>query len=123
MNKKKKSYLFITTLMYSILWILKINIKLKIIILLIAFLEGIVAKLYQTSVTRFLYALGKHYNTLDYVTITEILFNVIRLLITLIILLFVDDLKIILYICTFGLFLTGVVKFNDLNDKWLLKNQ
>ncbi len=115
-NKKKKSYLFITTLIYSILWILKINVKVKIIILIIAFLEGIVSKLYQTSVTRFMYALGKHYKTLDYVTITEILYNVIRLLITLIIFLFVNDLKLILYICTVGLFLTGIVKFNDLND-------
>ena len=115
-NKKKKSYLFITALMYSILWILKININIKTIILVIALLEGIVSKLYQTSVTRFLYALGKHYDTLDYVTITEILFNVIRLLITLIIILLIDDLKIILYICTVGLFLTGLVKFNDLND-------
>lgn len=115
-NKKKKSYLFITALIYSILWILKINIKIKFIILIIALLEGIISKLYQTSVTRFMYALGKHYKTLDYVTITEILYNVIRLLITLIIYFFVNDLKLILYICTIGLFLTGIVKFNDLND-------
>lgn len=116
MNKKKKSYLFITTLIYSILWILKIEIDVKQVILIIALLEGIVSKLYQTSVTRFLYALGKHYDTLDYVTITEILFNIIRLIITLIILFFINDLKIILYLCTVGLFLTGIIKFNDLND-------
>ncbi|MBE6153057.1 MAG: MFS transporter [Firmicutes bacterium] len=116
MNKKKKSYLFITTLIYCILWILKININIKIIILLIALLEGIVSKLYQTSVTRFMYALGKHYDTLEYVTITEILFNLMRLIIILFMFIFIKDLKIILYICIVGLFLTGIVKFNDMND-------
>ena len=108
--------MFITTLIYSLLWILKINFKIKIIILIIALLEGIISKLYQTSVTRFLYALGKKYDTLDYVTTVEILFNIVRFIIVLISILFINDLKILLYICTFGLFLTGIVKFNDLND-------
>jgi len=115
-NKKKKSYLFITALFYSILWFLKINVKIKIFVLVIAFLEGIISKIYQTSVTRFLYALGQHYDTLEYVTITEMLFSVIRSIIVLIALLFIKDLKILLYICTIGLFLTGIVRFNDLND-------
>ena len=115
-NKKKKSYMFITALIYSILWLLKINIKIKIAILIIALLEGIISKLYQTSVTRFLYALGKKYDTLDYVTAVEILFNIVRFIIVLISILFINNLKILLYICTFGLFLTGIVKFNDLND-------
>lgn len=115
-NKKKKSYLFITALAYSILWFLKINVRLKIFILVVAFLEGIISKIYQTSVTRFLYALGKKYDTLDYVTVVELLFNVVRFLIILIAILFISDLKIFLYICTVGLLLTGIVKFNDLND-------
>ena len=115
-NKKKKSYLFITTVFYSILWLLKININVKIFILIIAFLEGVISKIYQTSVTRFLYALGKHYDTLEYVTITEILFNIIRSIIIFTTLFFIKDLKILLYICTIGLFLTGIVRFNDLND-------
>lgn len=115
-SKKKKSYLFITTVFYTILWLLKINIKLKIIILIVAFLEGITSKIYQTSVTRFLYALGKKYDNLNYVTVVEMLFNIVRFIITLITYFFIKDLKVFLYICTIGLFLTGIVKFNDLND-------
>jgi len=121
-NKKKKSYLFITTIFYSILWFLKVNVKVKIYILIIAFLEGIISKIYQTSVTRFLYALGKHYNTLEYVTITEILFNIIRSIIIFTALFFIKDLKILLYMCIIGLFLTGIIRFDDLNDNEIHNN-
>lgn len=115
-SKRKKSYLFITTLFYSTLWILKINVSIKIIILIVAFLEGITSKIYQTSVTRFLYALGKKYDAFNYVNVAEMLFNLVRFIIILIVFIFIKDLKIFLYICTVGLFLTGIVKFNDLND-------
>ena len=116
MNKKKKSYMLFCALLYSILWIFKINIKIKILVLVIALLEGIISKLYQTSVTRFLYSLGHHFNTIEYVTITEILFGVIRFIIVLIAFLFIKDLKILLYICSIGLLFTGFIKFDDLND-------
>jgi len=115
-NKRKKSYLLPIAIFYSLLWVLKINIKLKIIVLIIAFLEGIISKIYQTSTTRFLYSLGKHFNTIEYVTIIELLFGLIRFLIIVITVLFIKDLKLLLYICSFGLLLTGIVKFNDLND-------
>ncbi len=114
-SKKKKSYMLPTTILYCLVWVLKINIKIKIIILVIAFLEGIISKIYQTSVTRFLYDLGRKFNTLEYVTVIEIFFNIIRFIIILFAVLFIKDLKILLYICTLGLLLTGFVKFNDLN--------
>ena len=114
-SKKKKSYMLPTTILYCLVWVLKINIKVKIIILVIAFLEGIISKIYQTSVTRFLYDLGRKFNTLEYVTVIEIFFNIIRFIIILFAVLFIKDLKILLYICTLGLLLTGFVKFNDLN--------
>lgn len=116
-NKKKKSYMLFCAIIYSILWILKINIKVKILVLIIAFLEGIISKIYQTSVTRFLYSLGHHFNTIEYVTFVEMLFSIIRFIIILLAFIFIKDLKVLLYICTFGLLLTGFIKFDDLNDK------
>ena len=65
---------------------------------------------YQNCQTR-----GRKYNTLEYVTVIEIFFNIIRFIIILFAVLFIKDLKILLYICTLGLLLTGFVKFNDLN--------
>lgn len=115
-NKKKKSYMLPCACFYSLLWILKINIGIKILVLLIAFLEGITSKIYQTSTTRFLYSLGHHFNTIEYVTVIEMLFSLIRFIIILIAFLFIKDLKILLYICSIGLLLTGFIKFNDLND-------
>ena len=63
MNKKKKSYLLFIAILYSLLWILKINIKIKVIVLIITFLEGISAKIYQLIISRFMYSLGKNYNS------------------------------------------------------------
>lgn len=114
-SKKKKSYMIPTTCLYCLVWILKLNIKIKMIVLIIAFLEGIVSKIYQTSVTRFMYDLGKKFNTLEYVTIIEMYFNIIRFIIILFAILFIRDLKILLYICTIGLLITGFIKINDLN--------
>lgn len=120
-NKRKKSYLLPTAIFYSLLWFLKINVNVKIIVLIIAFLEGIISKIYQTSTTRFLYSLGKHFNTIEYVTVVEMLFGFIRFIIISIALLFIKDLKLLLYICSLGLLLTGFVKFNDLNDEKQIK--
>ena len=49
------------------------------------------------------------------------LFGLIRFIIISIALLFIRDLKLLLYICSFGLLLTGFVKFNDLNDEKQIK--
>lgn len=115
-SKKKKSYLIPTTIFYFLLWILKINIKIKIIILIIGFFEGIISKIYQTSLNRVFYDVGKKLNIVSYVMITELFLNLVKLIIMILLVIFIKDLKIFLYVCTLGLLLTGFVKYNDLND-------
>ena len=113
MNKKKKSYLLFVAILYSILWILKINIRIKLLVIVITFLEGITCKIYQLIISRFMYSLGKKYNSCDYALITEFLFNFIRSIIIIIYLLFINDLKIFLYICSIFILISGFIKFKD----------
>lgn len=48
--------------------------------------------------------------------ITELFLNLVKLIIMILLVIFIKDLKIFLYVCTLGLLLTGFVKYNDLND-------
>lgn len=113
MNKKKKSYLIFVASFYALLWILKINIKIKILVLCITFLEGITSKIYQLIIARFMYALGKNYNSCDYAIATEMLFNFIRFIIISIYLIFINNIKIFLYICSIFILMSGFIKFKD----------
>lgn len=115
-SKKKQSYIIPTVIIFSILWILKINIKTKFIILIIAFIEGIISKIYQTTSSRLFYDVGEKFNIANYIIITELFLNIIKLIIIILFVIFIKDLKILLYICIGGLFLTGFIKYNDLND-------
>ena len=113
MNKKKKSYLYIVAPIYFLLWILKINIKIKLLVIIITFIEGISAKIYQLIISRFLYAIGKYYNAFNYSIITEILFSFIRFIIIVIYLIFIKDLKTFIIICSLFLLASGFIKIKD----------
>ena len=114
-SKKKKSYLAVISIIFFIIWILKINISIKFIIILIAFFEGIISKLYQIVINRFTYVLGKHYSYFNYIIVLELLFNFIKFIIMLIFMFFIKDLKLILYICACSFIVTSFVKFDDMH--------
>jgi len=103
-NKKdiEKYYKYINIL-FTIILLLKLNINNKIILLVIAFLEGIGVKTNELISTMNLYR-NKSSRT-GYLIVSEIIFCLVRGLILSIIYIFKLDLKLSLYLLLIGIFL------------------
>lgn len=87
--------------------ILKLNIRNSIIILLVAFLEGIGQKIYEIISLENLYN-NENKDIHSYLFKEELIFCLTRALITLIFCLFTSNIVLILYICIIGIFISGL---------------
>ena len=115
-NKKniEKYYKYINIL-FTIVLLLKLNISHKIILLIIAFFEGIGVKTNELISTMNLYQ-HKSSRT-GYIIISEIIFCLVRGLILSIIYVFNFDLKFSLYLLLIGIFLLSFAYKKDTHTK------
>lgn len=95
------------SLMLGIILLFKINIKSSIFLLFIAFLEGILVKLYDGYSISYLYDI-KDISINKYLIIEETIFFVSKSIIMLLFIGFSLNLKIILLICIVGIILSGL---------------
>ena len=94
------------TILLGITLFLKLNIKKTYFLLLIAFIEGCLTKIYETFSLKNLYESGN--NSIDsYLLTEEIIFLMTKSTIIIICLLFSINLKTILYINIIGIILSG----------------
>lgn len=112
-NQNKLFILFCT--LFSIILLFKINVINKTILLIIAFLEGIGTKMYETVSLENIYNEGINKEVTSYLTIAEFIFCFMRGLICLIFYLFINDIKIMLYICIIFIFLSSFTKYKKNN--------
>lgn len=107
---KHKSYLSITIILLSVCFLIKLFIHDNYIFLSIAILEGIFTKMEELSISSNIYKLGKNFNYMSYILITENLFNLSRIFISSILLLF-NNILTMLIICIIGFFTCSFFKF------------
>ena len=113
MDQKKKDYLFLSGILGCIVYILKLNIHYIFLVLAIGFIEGITDKMYEVAFNRNLYALGTHYDGINYSILMEGFQNISRVVIIMFFAFIIVDLKLIFYFSAFMLVLTGFVGFDD----------
>lgn len=101
-----KSFKYIN-IIFVIILLLKLNIKDKTILLIIAFLEGLLYKTSELYGTRILYQ--NENNTYGYIFLSEIIFLLTRIII-LIIMYLINNLIAMLYILIFIIFLISLKK-------------
>ena len=106
-NKINNKYIKYITIFLGIILTIKLNINNNILLLLIAFLEGIGIKLFEKNSLYSLYHNIKKDNVITYLLIEEIIFFTTKSIIMLIFILFIKNLKIILYICIIGIIISG----------------
>lgn len=106
----QNKYFIILTTLFVVVLLFKINILNKTVLLIIAFLEGIGTKMYETVSLENIYNEGIDKEVTSYLTITEFIFCFMRGFICLMFYIFIDDIKIMLYICIAGIFLSSFVK-------------
>jgi len=112
LDKQKKDYLILASVLLSIVWILKLNVLSSFIILIIAFLEGLVEKMYDTTYNYNNYTLGSKYNSLSFVSYLEGIQNLFRSIIILIVIILIKDLIIFLYLSSFMLIVSSLIGFD-----------
>ncbi len=113
----KHNYLKISTTLLASILFLDMIIKSKYLVLIIVFIEGIIIKLYETSVTNIMYALKGDLEGSCYFLYMEILYNIGRIIIVLFMLIFHLKMRTVLYLCIIFIFISGFIKVRIPNKK------
>lgn len=113
MDKNKKDYLKLSSILLALTFLIKLNIKGSIIFLIVVFFEGIFKSSLDTIVQRNTYAYGKNYNSISYIGFSETIINLSKVLILIIFYLINVNLKVILLISVFTIFLNSFIGFDD----------
>lgn len=112
-DKNKNDYIIFSSLFVMIIWIFKLNITSSAFMLGIGLFQGLSDRMYEVSTSRNMYMLGKNYDSMTYIMVTEGIYNVARIFICLIGFLLLKDLKLFLYLCGISIFVAGLVGFNS----------
>jgi len=113
MDKNKKDYFKISSLLLSGIYLFKITITNPKIFLIIIFLEGIMKSSLDTIVQRNTYAYGKNYDAPSYISFIELINNIFRTLFLIIFFILDLSLKQIIIFSIVGLLINAFIKFDD----------
>ena len=106
----KKNFLTLSLVLVVLVFFMKCNVT-GILLVIVSFFEGIVGKMHEISMSKEFYALSKKFEYYNYNLAYEVIQNVSRTVMTLILLIFIKDLKMMIYV-TLLVMLTGIfVKF------------
>lgn len=107
-----KKYFKYLNILFSIILILKLNTTNKYIILILALFEGLGIKMFEIVSSEYIYSINKNTNIKGYILEVEIIFCLVRSIICLISY-FINNIKIILYINIFFIFIISFIKRNN----------
>ena len=93
-----------------IVYLLKVSFTTYILVLIV-FLEGIATKMYELSISKEMYSLSKKFDYSNYNLVYELVLSVFRSIILIICYFFVDDLKVMIYIAVFFVFISAFIKY------------
>lgn len=113
MDKNKKDYLKPMLMIMLITLLIKLNIKSSTLMLIIIFIEGISKTALDTIILRNTYSYKANYDNISYILFIEQLYSLFRIIILIIYLLIGINLKTILYIGTFSLFINTIIGFKQ----------
>ena len=103
----KKNYLKLSIFLTCLVYIFKANVV-SIGLVIISLLEGIAIKMYEISINKELYTLSKKFEYNNYNLVYEVLCKIFRAFVLIISYLFIDDLKVMIYISV-GFILLGIL--------------
>ena len=113
MDKNKKDYLKPMLIIMFITLLIKLNVNSSAIMLLIIFIEGISKTALDTIILRNTYSYKTNYDNISYILFIELLYSLFRFIIIIVYLIIGINLKTILYIGTFSLFINTLIGFKQ----------
>ena len=102
-------------ILFCIILLLKLNITGKYLILVIGFFEGLGIKMFEIVSAENIYNIKKDTNIKGYIVLVEIIFCFTRSIFCLIVY-FINDIKIILYISIVLIFIISFIKRKEVKD-------
>lgn len=115
-----KNYLKLSIILTVIVYFLKANSTFYLLII-ISFLEGIFTKMYELSISKEFYVLSKQFEYYNYNYIYEFIQNIFRTIVVLVLFLFGNNLKSMIYIVLLFIILGALFNFKQVkykNDKF-----
>lgn len=106
---KNKNYLHLSIYMSSIIYLLNVNLT-SWLLIPISFFKSIFMKMHEISINKELLVSSKDYDYTNYTLVYEFVQNILRLFVTLI-LLFINNLKVMIYIVILFVFVGYFIKF------------
>ena len=87
------------------------------LLILVAFLEGIVTKMYELSMSKEFYSLSKKFEYTNYNLVYELVLSIFRTFILLVCFVFIKDLKIMIYFSVALILFGLILKFRPIKGK------
>ena len=112
----KKNYLKLSILLIGLVYLFKANIT-SYLLILVAFLEGIVTKMYELSMSKEFYSLSKKFEYTNYNLVYELVLSIFRTFILLVCFVFIKDLKIMIYFSVALILFGLILKFRPIKGK------
>lgn len=107
-----KNYLKLSIILTVIVYFLKANSTFYLLII-ISFLEGIFTKMYELSISKEFYVLSKQFEYYNYNYIYEFIQNIFRTIVVLVLFLFGNNLKSMIYIVLLFIILGALLNFKQ----------
>ena len=97
MTDGKKNYLKLSIILTCLVYVIKAN-AVSVLLIVISSIEGIVIKMYEISMNKEMYSLSKKFEYNNYNLMYEIVCKIFRFIILAISYIFIDDLKMMIYL-------------------------
>ena len=113
----KKDYIFVSSFLVALIYFIKLNVLNVYFFIFISIFQGLVDRMYELVTGNNVYSFGKDYNKISYIIVIESLFNISRVLVCFIGLVFSFNIEYFLYLCAFIIIISGIVgfKYNKLH--------
>ena len=112
----KKNFIKLSILLVCFISIVKAN-STSFLLIFISFLEGIFNKMYELSIHKEFYVMSKKFEYYNYNLIYEMIQNFSRSFIVLLLLIFIKDLKVMIYIVIIFILLGILIDFKHLKKR------
>lgn len=107
----KKNYLKLSIFCICLIYVLKASITIGSILVIIVFLEGFFAKMYELSISKEFYALSKKYEYLNYNYVYEYTQNILRFCVVLFLFVF-NDIRYMIIVTVLFMFVSIFLSFD-----------
>ena len=117
MDKKKNDFMFYSALFLSVITLIEVTLASSFALLFTSFVEGMATKMYEVSTTRDIYYIDKKVDKNSYFILFELINNLSKLIIVVILYFLNNSFQRILIILVIGIFISGLVKYQTPKEK------